>query len=128
MTSGFASCLCFGQGAYYALTGLWSLVDLDSFQAVTGPKRDLWLVKTVGVLVLAVGATLMLAGTRRSRAPEVPVLALGSAAGLGAIDVLYAVRGEISRIYFGDAVAQLVLIAAWVLALRRTPPPTTGNL
>ena len=31
------------QGAFYAVSGLWSIVHLRSFEAVTGPKRDDWL-------------------------------------------------------------------------------------
>jgi hypothetical protein len=33
------------------MTGLWPLVSIGTFQQVTGPKTDLWLVKTVGVLI-----------------------------------------------------------------------------
>src|SRR5437879_6174180 len=32
------------QGLYFLLTGLWQLLSISSFQAVTGPKHDLWLV------------------------------------------------------------------------------------
>ena len=35
----------------YLATGLWPLFNIESFQQVTGPKTDLWLVRTVGVLV-----------------------------------------------------------------------------
>ena len=37
---------------------------MRSFLAVTGPKTDLWLVRTVGVVVLAIGVTLAVAATR----------------------------------------------------------------
>jgi hypothetical protein len=50
------------QGAYYLLTGLWPLAHLRSFQAVTGPKLEPWLVKTVGVLAAAIGFTLVRSG------------------------------------------------------------------
>jgi hypothetical protein len=39
------------QGLYFLMTGLWPLVSIGTFQHVTGPKIDLWLVNTVGVLV-----------------------------------------------------------------------------
>jgi hypothetical protein len=39
------------QGTYYAATGLWPILWMRSFEAVTGPKQDHWLVKTVGALV-----------------------------------------------------------------------------
>jgi hypothetical protein len=39
-----AAAVALVQGAFYVATGVWALVDLDSFMAVTGPKTDLWLV------------------------------------------------------------------------------------
>jgi hypothetical protein len=41
-------------------------LNIRSFQAVTGPKTDLWLVQTVGVLVTVIGLTLCLATFRKS--------------------------------------------------------------
>jgi len=35
------------QGLYWLVTGLWGLIDVHSFMKVTGPKTDIWLVKTV---------------------------------------------------------------------------------
>jgi hypothetical protein len=105
--------LAIAQGAYYALTGLWALGHVRSFQAITGPKTDVWLVKTVGVLVAVIGGTLMLAGARRRRTPELPVLAAGSAAGLAGIDTVYVAKGRISPIYLLDAVVEVVLLALW---------------
>ena len=57
------SVVAFVQGSYFLITGIWSsLIHIDSFQRVTGRKTDLWLVKTVGILVSAIGAGLILAG------------------------------------------------------------------
>jgi hypothetical protein len=43
---------------YYALTGIWPILHMASFEAVTGPKVDRWLVKMVGALALANGGAL----------------------------------------------------------------------
>ena len=107
------------QALYYITTGVWSLVSIDTFQKVTGPKTDLWLVKTVGVLVIVIGAVLGLAGGRRWSGPEVPLLGIGSAASLTAIDVVYVAKRRISPIYLLDALGEVMLIAGWVLGLRR---------
>ena len=111
--------LSLAQGAYYVITGVWPLVSIGTFQKVTGPKTDLWLVKTVGVVVGVTGGVLAGAGPRRQTAPEIPLLAVGSAAGLTGIDVVYVWRRRISRIYLLDAVAELALIAGWALAWLR---------
>ena len=43
--------LAWVQAGYFVVTGVWPIVHMRSFLAVTGPKTDLWLVKTIGVLV-----------------------------------------------------------------------------
>ena len=116
--------LSLAQGAYYVITGVWPLVSIGTFQKVTGPKTDLWLVKTVGVVVGVIGGVLAVAGLRRQTAPEIPLLAVGSAAGLAGIDIVYVAKKRISRIYLLDAAAELLLIAGWtfvsILGTRKT--------
>jgi energy-converting hydrogenase Eha subunit E len=106
------------QGAFYLATGVWPLIDIDSFQAVTGPKVDLWLVRTVGVLVSVIGVVLITAARRRRIGLEVALLAVGSALGLATIDAVYALSGVISPVYLADAVVELALVAAWILCRR----------
>lgn len=103
------------QGIYYAVAGLWSLVAIDSFMAITGPKEDVWLVHTVGVLVLAIGAVLFCAGFGRRPPWELVLLALTSALGLACIDFVYVIRQIIPPIYLADAAIECVLV---VLVLR----------
>jgi hypothetical protein len=102
------------MSAYYLITGLWPIVHLRSFEAVTGPKTDRWLVKTVGALAIANGAVLAI-GARRDRvATETIALAVCSALAFSAIDVVYVMRGRIAPVYLGDAAAELALAAVIV--------------
>ena len=107
--------LALAQGALYALTGLWPLVSMRSFEWVTGPKVDRWLVKTVGVLVTVIGAVLCSAARRRRVTPEIAGLAASSALGLAGIDTFYGLRGRISRIYLLDAIVEICIALAWAL-------------
>jgi hypothetical protein len=104
------------QAAYFGLTGIWPIVHMPSFLAVTGPKHDLWLVRTVGLLIVAVAIPLAMAAWRGTVVPEVFALAVASSAALTIIDVVYVARGTIRKIYLADAAAEVVLVAAWVLA------------
>jgi hypothetical protein len=111
------------QGAYYMITGLWPLIHLSSFEAVTGPKTDHWLVRTVGLLAAAIGLAL-LAGARRRETgtTTLPTLALSSALAFAAVDVWYGLRGVISPIYLADGVIQLGWVAfGCALVIKRTP-------
>jgi hypothetical protein len=114
-----------GQAVFYIVTGIWPLISIDTFQKVTGPKTDLWLVKTAGVLITAIGLALGLAGLRRQQPPEAALLGVASAAGLTAIDVVYVQRGRISPVYLLDAVAEVGIILAWAVAwVNKSPSPS----
>ncbi|HYD43250.1 MAG TPA: hypothetical protein VEB43_20625 [Anaeromyxobacter sp.] len=107
-----------GQGAFWLASGLWPLVHYRSFEAVTGPKQDDWLVKTIGGLIAIVGATLTVAGLRRRVTPEIRLLGAASAAALAAADVWFVRRGRISKVYLLDVVAEAPFLAAWAVAGR----------
>lgn len=119
--------LAAGQGTYFLVTGLWPLVSLRSFYAVTGPKRDGWLVQTVGSMIACIGSALLLGARRRAVAPEIRWLATSSAAALMAVDVVFVRRRRIPRIYLADAAAELGLLAAWALASASRGPRRAGQ-
>jgi hypothetical protein len=105
--------LAVGQGIYFFLAGIWPLISIDSFVSVTGPKTDIWLVKTVGLLIMVIGLSLFVAGIRWRVSLEILLLALGSAAALGGIEIFYVMKGRISAVYLLDALIELVLVAWW---------------
>ncbi|CAN5465192.1 hypothetical protein BH23ACI1_BH23ACI1_18540 [soil metagenome] len=115
------------QGAYFAATGLWPIFHMRSFEAITGPKVDRWLVKTVGLCIACIGGTLLAAARHDRVTPEIRGLAISSASALAAIDVYYSATGRISPIYLADAVAEAGLIAGFVREGRRAGRvPTPG--
>jgi hypothetical protein len=101
------------QAIVYIVTGVWPFVSMRSFEAVTGPKVDRWLVKTVGALVAVIGSGLALASRRRQLAPELVLVAAGSAVALATIDTVYVAKRRISPVYLLDAVAEIALVAGW---------------
>lgn len=105
------------QGAYYVGTGVWPLVSMRSFQGVTGPKMDTWLVNTVGVLVTAIGASLLVSARRRRPTPEAAILGAGSALALAGVELHYRRKRRISPVYLADALAELAIAASWALPL-----------
>lgn len=105
--------LALTHGGYYALSGVWPLVSMRTFERVTGPKVDRWLVQTVGVLVLAIGIPLGLAGLRRRVTPELALLAASSALGLAVIDGVHVARRRIAPVYLLDLVAESALLLGW---------------
>ncbi len=111
------------QGFYYLVTGLWPLFGMRSFMALTGPKTDLWLVNTVGLLLGVIGAVLAVTGLRRRFSDELVLLAVGSSCVLAGVDIFYAVTGVISGVYLLDALLEIGIIILWaVVGVRRARP------
>jgi hypothetical protein len=106
------------QAAYYLASGLWAVLHRRSFEAVTGPKADYWLVRVVGGLAAAIGAGLAVGARRREPAAETVTLAAASAAAFGLADALYAGTGRIRPVYLLD----LGIEAAVLLALAAGRP------
>ena len=107
------------QGFYFLGTGVWPLVHMESFLAVTGPKTDLWLVQTVGALIAVVGSTLLLAAASGRVTWEVALLGAGSAAALAVVDVTFVSREVIPSIYLADAAPETAFLLWWVVAAVR---------
>ncbi len=117
----------FIQGVYYVITGVWPLVSIETFEAVTGPKTDDWLVQTVGVLAAVIGATLLVGTLRRVPSRETLTLSVLSILGFMAVDVVFVLQGIIGPIYLADAVIQAVfLIGLGGGYARRRSQPLSG--
>jgi hypothetical protein len=107
------------QGAYYLVTGAWPLVSMESFELVTGPKLEHWLVYTVSLLALVIGTSLVAAARTGEAAMSIRVLALGTAAAFAATDFFYVSVGRISAVYLLDGAAELAFAIGIVIALVR---------
>jgi hypothetical protein len=101
------------QGGYFLATGIWPLISRRTFERVTGPKADFWLAQTVGVLVTTIGVGLLAAEWRNRVTPEIELLAVASAGGLGLSESYFAARGRISIVYFVDALIEAAFVACW---------------
>jgi hypothetical protein len=111
------------QGAYYTLTGLWPIVDIESFQSVTGPKTDLWMLRTLGLLLAIVGSVLLFS-TRHGKPPlEIVVLALAMATALLLVDFIVVFSRTVPLRYLFDAVMQAGLIFWWTRAAKAPKVP-----
>jgi hypothetical protein len=102
------------QGLYFSLTGLWPLLHMPSFLRVTGAKVDLWLVRSVGILVLSSGLALLYAAHSAQLSPGLRLMAVSEALGLGIIEAREAFQERISKIYLLDAMLEALFVLAWL--------------
>jgi len=110
------------QGFYFLITAVWPLIYLQSFIAVTGPKTDLWLVKTVGFLLLPYAVFCFWAALVQRPIPQVlsgSMMLLGVC--LAGVEFYYYARGVISAVYEMDAVLQILFAAWWSFHFFGTP-------
>ena len=102
------------QGIYFFVAGIWPIISIGTFQLVTGPKTDLWLVKTVGIILAVIGAVLIFAQVNAEINTSIILLAIGSAISLAVVEFVYVSKRVISAIYLGDAIIELILTAWWL--------------
>lgn len=113
----FSIVLAWIQGLYFLVTGVWPLVHVRSFMAVTGPKTDVWLVQTVGVLIIVIALTILL-GAWQGKVEKLAVfIAVGSALALTMVDIVFVLKRQISKIYLVDAAVELALLGGWCIVM-----------
>jgi hypothetical protein len=109
--------LIFIQSGYYLLTALWAIIDINSFMTVTGPKTDIWLVKTTAAMIatisLTLGSYLFMQGNKS------PAIILGSISAFSfvIIDFYYVAENVISNIYVLDGIFESTLFIGWGIVI-----------
>ncbi len=82
------------------------------FEAITGRKRDRWLVQMVGLLAISIGLSLWLSSRRDEEDTAVRMLSYSSALAFAGIDITHALRRRISPIYLVDAAIELLIVGS----------------
>jgi hypothetical protein len=109
--------LIIAHGLYILVTALWPLLDIKSFMEVTGPKNDIWLVKTVGVLLIPIVICLFSALFLETHPVPVILVGISCSAGLAVIDFYYTSNKTIRGIYAWDGVLEIIFLTGWVYLL-----------
>lgn len=102
------------QGVYWVVTGIWPLVHRRSFEWVTGPKIDYWLVELVGLLLAVVGGAMIVARARGRITGELGFVVIGSILALIGISVFYGAHERISPVYLVEAAVEVIFLAGWL--------------
>ena len=105
------------QGIYTFLTAVWPIVHIESFMEVSGYKTDVWLVKTVSVLLLSISVCMLVATLSKQINIPVGVLALLVATGMAYVDFYYGLNDIIWNIYMADGVIEILFLVSWLLIL-----------
>lgn len=119
------SIVLYCQSVYYFATGLWPVIHINSFLVVSGDKTDLWLVKMVGLLTVAVAITLAYCASKFTDAGR--VLGICAAIAYTIVDVYYYFSNVIPAIYLADAVVELIIILLLIIAPGKGTSQRTGH-
>src|SRR2546421_4719798 len=109
------------QIAYWTFGALWPLINIHSFEKITGHKREDWLVRTVALMMLSV--VVSLDTMRRTRRDDAAMRVLGatSTAALGGVALVGPLVGRISPVYLMDALVDAALFVGWIVGDRILP-------
>lgn len=109
----------FIQAVYYFITAVWPVVHIESFMNVTGQKTDIWLVKTVSVLLLPYCLLLVYLTFSNKRNFIIVLAMMICSIGLLVIDVYYYFSREIRWVYLIDGALQLIFFVCWMYYIVR---------
>jgi hypothetical protein len=99
------------QGLYYVVIAIWPLVHIKSFEFVTGPKKENWLVYTVSVLLIAYSGTIFYGMTKTDfPSPELVTLSMLNAIGLTCIDVIFVMKKTIRKFILETPLSRYFLL------------------
>ncbi len=104
------------QGLFNVIGGAWPIVSLRSFEFIYGNKRDIYLQKTVGGLLLSVGYVQLTADDSEESLAVARRLGIATALTLLAIDLTYIPKGEMRKTYVQDLASEIGWIVAWLRA------------
>jgi len=104
------------QGIYILLTALWALADIKSFMFITGPKTDIWLVKTVAVSLISISLFFLLSSTKREER-AVSFIAFVFSFGFAYIDFFYSLNKTIRWVYAIDGIVETLFGLLWLYFL-----------
>ncbi|WP_293901012.1 hypothetical protein [Sporocytophaga sp.] len=107
------------QGGYFFITGVWPLVHIYSFMVVSGPKTDIWLVRTVGILITSISLGLQASAIMKKAEVPIMIIAFGSALGLLFVDVIYVSKNVIAETYLADAFVEMLFLISWLIIFWR---------
>lgn len=109
--------LPFLQGLYFIITGIWPLVHIESFLYITGYKTDIWLVKTVGILILPYSVLCFYTIGNTKRNTAIATVNIICCLGLAWVDLYYYLKGIISWVYLIDFALEMIFSAYWIFYL-----------
>lgn len=102
------------QTIYYTITAVWPLLHIQSFMDVTGEKTDVWLVKTVSLLLLPYCFLLLYLTVNYKRNFIIVIAIMICCLGLAAVEGYYYFRKVIKWVYLVDAIIQMIFFGYWI--------------
>jgi hypothetical protein len=102
------------QAIYIFVMAIWPIIHIESFMEVTGPKTDIWLVKTVGALLIPISITMITHLVIHSETKPLTMLGGSTALAFICIDLYYSLNDTISNIYLADAAIEFFFLIGWI--------------
>ena len=115
--------LGFIHALYFLATGLWPVLDINSFVFFTGAETDIWMAKALGLLMSIIGLLLISAIIRNKLIMELIMLIIFSAFAIAGVEFYYGWNDMIPEIFLLDSTVEFFFILCWILLLLTKPKP-----
>jgi hypothetical protein len=112
------------QGVYYLLTGLWPLLDFDSFASFVALNVIPFQAQAFAAVIIVIGASLIEAARREPPGPFPTMLGLAVAGAIAIVSLFWLPRMGVASGLWIDFAFEVAIAAALVLLYPRAQPQT----
>ena len=110
------------QGAYYVLTGLWPLLDFQSFARFVALDVNPFQSQAFAAVTIVIGASLIEAARREPPGPYPTMLGAAVAGAIAIVSLFWLPRTGVASGLWIDFAVEVAIAAALVLLYPRTQP------
>lgn len=109
------------QGVYYLITGVWSIIDIESFSYFTKYRGDFFLKHTAGLLFSVLGAIFIYYVIKNQLTTSITYFAFITALGVALIELYYIPRiGNLLPFWIDFSLQGLIAIFLLFSQLKKT--------
>jgi hypothetical protein len=111
-----------GQGAYYVLTGLWTLAHFSSFAAAVGLRINPFQAQAFAAVIVVVGGCLLEASRREPPGSFPTLLAAAVASAIAIVSLWWLPRMGEPTILWADLAVEVAFAVVLILLYPRAQP------
>ncbi len=111
-----------GQGAYYVITGIWTLLHFPSFARIVAQPMNPFQAQVLAAVTVVVGAALIEAARREPPGPYPTLLGAAVAGAIALVSLIWLPRLDTASGLWADLVIEVAIAVTLIVLYPRSQP------